>query len=339
MSLSPDHSAAAILCCAENAADLFSSDAGTSISDLGSSDPIHSPPSDESAVDRLIGPETHHMPHPDQLRSIDLTARQDSINWILKVHAHYHFRPVTAFLSVNYFDRFLSSHSLPASGWPFQLLSVACVSLAAKMEELYVPLLIDLQVSEPRFVFEPQTVQRMELRVMAGLGWRLRSVTPFDYLDYFISCSGSEPEVFARLLSASTDLILKTIRVIDFLGFRPSTIAAAAVICATGKSLDFSEPFYERLNKEMVRSCHQLMEEYLIDTCPSATLIKDRIVESYAPPSPAGVLDAAACGSCASVSVSGSGLGSGSGSASGSREDEPPNKRLRSSATHVQQDQ
>lgn len=31
----------------------------------------------------------------------------------MQVHAYYRFRPVTALLSVNYFDRFLSSHSLP----------------------------------------------------------------------------------------------------------------------------------------------------------------------------------------------------------------------------------
>jgi hypothetical protein len=31
-------------------------------------------------------------------------------------------------------------------GWPWQLLSVACLSLAAKMEEPLVPSLLDLQV-------------------------------------------------------------------------------------------------------------------------------------------------------------------------------------------------
>ena len=32
------------------------------------------------------------------------------------------------------------------SGWPLQLLSVTCLSLAAKMEEPLVPSLLDLQV-------------------------------------------------------------------------------------------------------------------------------------------------------------------------------------------------
>ncbi|GMQ01156.1 hypothetical protein CsSME_00047894 [Camellia sinensis var. sinensis] len=318
MSQSPDHSASSLYC-PENACDL----------DTGISDPQpsgHSPPPDESIIVRLIESEPHHIPHSDYLRrcrhrSIDLAARQDSINWILRVHAHYRFRPVTAYLTVNYFDRLLSSHSLPeANGWPLQLLSVACLSLAAKMEEPYVPLLLDLQVFEPKFVFEPKTIQRMELWVMANLNWRLRSVTPFDYLEYFVSNlppSLSIPSV----LSTSSDLILNTIRVVDFLGFRPSTIAAAAVISAAGDGAGLPETFYERANREMVRSCHQLMVEYLIDTCQT----------SEPPLSPAGVIEAAGCRSCDTRSEVKVGLES--------NQAEPDNKRLRSSASDVQQQQ
>ncbi|XP_022749144.1 cyclin-D4-1-like [Durio zibethinus] len=292
-------------------------------------------PSDENTISKLIDLEPHHMPSSDyfrrcQDRSIDVISRQDSINWILKVHASYNFSPVTAFLSVNYFDRFLSSHCLPqANGWPFQLLSVACLSLAAKMVEPQVPLLLELQLFEPRFVFEPKTIQRMELRVMAILNWRLRSVTPFDYLHPFIrelsSCSTLLPDSFSSVISASSDLILSTTRVIDFLRFAPSTMAAAAVLCAAGKSFDFPAGdafFHDSVNKEMVRSCHQLMDEYLIDTC----LNEVGFEQPPAPPSPVGVLDAAACGSCDTRSEN---LSSSS--------QEPPSKRLRSTAPDVQQ--
>ncbi|XP_052881478.1 cyclin-D1-1-like isoform X1 [Gossypium arboreum] len=326
------------------------------------------PNPDENAISRLIDSESHHMPLPDYLRRcqdryVDVISRQDSINWMLKVHAHYHFSPVTAFLSVNYFDRYLSSYSLPqANGWPFQLLSVACLSLAAKMEEPQVPLLLDLQVFEPRFVFEPKTIQRMELRVMAALNWRLCSVTPFDYLHYFISklpsCSTRLPDSFSSIVAASSDLILNTTRgntsnlykrksrfllkfvkllflvftVLDFLRFAPSTMAAAALLCATGDSLECPACdvfFHESVNREMVRSCHQLMDEYLVDTCPSTRFKELRVEQpSTAPPSPVGVLDAAACSSCDTRSeIPGS----------SSSQEEPPPKRLRSSDPDVQQ--
>jgi cyclin D1/2/4, plant len=46
-----------------------------------------------------------------------------------------------------------------------------------------------------------------------------------------------------------------------------------------------------------VSGCRQLMEAHLLATCPSAGVPKRREV-SLPPPSPIGVLDAAACGSC-----------------------------------------
>ncbi|KAF7127253.1 hypothetical protein RHSIM_Rhsim11G0151800 [Rhododendron simsii] len=237
-----------------------------------------SPPPDEGTVNRLIESEHRHMPRPDFLRSIDLTSRQDSINWILKKKAN---------------------------GWPFQLLAVACLSLAAKMEERYVPLLLDLQIFEPKFLFESQMVQRMELLVVANLNWRLRSVTPFDYIDYFVSKlsrSGSESDFTSPVIAVSSDLILNSIRVIDFSGFPPSIVAAAAVVAAARESADLPETFYERVNKEMVRSCLQLMEVYLMDTCPSVGHKDRNISEPPPPPSPDGVLDAAACVSCDTLS-------------------------------------
>lgn len=97
--------------------------------------------------------------------------------------------------------------------WKFQLLSVACFSLAVKMEEPEVPLLLDLQVSEPRFVFEPKSIQRMELWVMKKLNWRLRSITPFDFLHYFIfKLPHSSSFNHHCFLWKCSDLVLKTIR-------------------------------------------------------------------------------------------------------------------------------
>ncbi|KAL0384306.1 UNVERIFIED_CONTAM: Cyclin-D1-1 [Sesamum radiatum] len=272
-------------------------------------------PSDESSfIARLLESEPHHMPHPDYLRfcqnrSSHFTARQDSINSILK-----------------------------ETGWPFQLLSLTCLSLAAKMEELYVPLLLDLQMLETTYVFEPKTIQRMELLVMATLKWRLRSVTPFDYLHYFISMlpsSASKPDSSSTVQSIASEIILNTTRVIDFLGFPASVIAAAAVISAAGQGVNVPTPFDDRVDREMVRSCHQLMEEYLLDTCPSDGL-KVMSIEPLAPPSPIGVLDAAACASCDTHSenpASVPGPGSGAGEA------EPEPKRQRLSTPDVQEPQ
>lgn len=44
--------------------------------------------------------------------------------------------------------------------------------------------------------------------------------------------------------------------------------------------------------------CRQLMVACLLDTCPSAVFPKHSEVSVSLPPSPIGILDAAACGSC-----------------------------------------
>nr|XP_043624426.1 cyclin-D4-1-like isoform X2 [Erigeron canadensis] len=244
-------------------------------------------------IDSLIATELRHSPPHDYLTRCHhhLTHRQDSINWILNAHSQHVFQPITALLSVNYFDRFLSAS--PASlewknGWGYQLLSVACLSIAAKLEEVQVPFLSDLQVSEPRFVFESKTIQRMELCVLSELNWTLRSITPFDFLHYFISIL---PTSFCpnhiHFQSKCSDIIIKTTR------------AAAAVISAAGEGVEVPESYYETVKKESVRSCHQLMDEYLVDTCPSADVSKKSWRTDNEPPaSPDGVLDAATCGSC-----------------------------------------
>lgn len=94
-----------------------------------------------------------------------------------------------------------------------QLLSVACVSVAAKMEETGVPSLLDLQTldSGSQFLFEPRTVRRMELLLMSALQWRVQGITPFDFLPFFTSSCAFD------LLPRASALIVSTQRG-NFLG-------------------------------------------------------------------------------------------------------------------------
>ncbi|KAL5709135.1 hypothetical protein ACHQM5_019856 [Ranunculus cassubicifolius] len=40
---------------------------------------------------------------------------------------------------------------------------------------------------EDQFIFDSQTIQRMELLILGALEWRLRSITPFSFLHFFMS--------------------------------------------------------------------------------------------------------------------------------------------------------
>ncbi|EOX91720.1 Cyclin d1,1, putative isoform 2 [Theobroma cacao] len=224
-----------------------------------------------------------------------VTARQGALQWILKVHSFYRFRPETAYLSINYLDRFLSARALPGKGWPMQLLSVACVSLAAKMEETTVPFLLDLQILKPRFLFKPKTVQRMELLVMNALKWRLRTITPFDFVHYFISgiscIHKTQQNSLSHVFSCASDLIIDTCKAaIDSLDYPPSAIAAAVALWLTDHRVDNQSLgfLHNRVNKEIVKKIYNTIQRKI----SGLPRINHKKLESL-PPSPTGVLDAA----------------------------------------------
>ncbi|XP_066399368.1 cyclin-D2-1-like isoform X1 [Miscanthus floridulus] len=266
--------------CAEDAAAAFVFDAAGDGGGGGDDDDdgCCSTVEEESAasIAELIGGEAQYSPRPDypdrlRSRSIDPAVRAESVAWILKVQEYYGFVPLTAYLAVNYMDRFLSLHRLPQQedGWAMQLLAVTCLSLAAKMEETLVPSLLDLQVEgTSRYDFDPGTVGRMELIVLTALNWRLRSVTPFTFIDFF-ACKVDPGGRHTRcLIARATQVILAAMHDIEFLDHCPSSMAAAAVLCATGEtpSLESVSPgaavsWCIGLAEEGISSCYRLMRQ------------------------------------------------------------------------------
>ncbi|XP_021651370.1 cyclin-D1-1 isoform X1 [Hevea brasiliensis] len=190
-----------------------------------------------------------------------------------QVQAYYRFQPLTAYLSVNYLDRFLYSRPLPqANGWPMHLLSVACLSVAAKMEEALVPSLLDLQFEGAKYIFEPRTIRRMELLVLSVLDWRLRSITPFSFLGFFACKIDSTGTYIGFLISRATEIILSNMKEASFLEYWPSSIAAAAILCAANEIPNLSlfnpehaESWCDGLSKENIISCYRLMQDLVLD--------------------------------------------------------------------------
>ncbi|WZZ68569.1 hypothetical protein YC2023_079939 [Brassica napus] len=237
-----------------------------------SSEEVESWPDDSIAS--CIEDERHFVPGLDYLsrfhsQSLDASAREES------VQAFYSFQPLTAYLAVNYMDRFLYARRLPeTSGWPMQLLAVACLSLAAKMEEVVVPSLFDFQVEGVKYIFEAKTIQRMELLVLDVLDWRLRSVTPFSFLSFFAYKIDPLGTSLGFFRSHATEIILSNIKEASFLEYRPSSIAAAAILCVANElpSLssaanlhDSPETWCNGLSKEKIVRCYKLMKAMAIE--------------------------------------------------------------------------
>ncbi|KAG6786487.1 hypothetical protein POTOM_008091 [Populus tomentosa] len=140
------------------------------------------------------------------------TARCEVVEWILKVNVHYSFSAVTAILAVNYLDRFLLSvHLEKDKPWMAQLAAVACLSLAAKVEETQVPLLLDFQVEESKYVFETKTIQRMEILVLSTLKWKMNPITPISFLDYITRRLGLKDYLRLEFLKRSERILLSVV--------------------------------------------------------------------------------------------------------------------------------
>lgn len=82
---------------------------------------------------------------------------------------------------------------------------MACLSIAAKIEERKVPPLSEFPVGD--YEFENNVIQRMELLVLSTLGWKMSSVTPFAYLPYLVKKLCDEPKTKELTLRA-VELIL-----------------------------------------------------------------------------------------------------------------------------------
>lgn len=87
---------------------------------------------------------------------------------------------------------------------------MACLSLAAKMEEIRVPALSEFCVED--YNFESKVIRKMELLVLNSLGWKMGSYTPFNFIKFFaknLCDNNSLPQTgFSRIV----DFIISAMR-------------------------------------------------------------------------------------------------------------------------------
>lgn len=158
-------------------------------------------------------------------------ARRGAVEWMLKVNAHHSFSALTAVLAVNYLDRFLLR--CPCQGgkpWMTQLAAVACLSLAAKVEETQVPLLLDLQVEESRYIFDAKTIQRMEILVLSTLQWKMNPITPFSFLDSITMRLGLKDNLCWDFLNRCERILLSVLSDSRFMSYLPSVMSLATML-------------------------------------------------------------------------------------------------------------
>ncbi|XP_028764149.1 cyclin-D3-3 [Neltuma alba] len=198
-------------------------------------------------------------------------AREDAVRWISKVCAHYGFSTLTTVLSVNYFDRFVMSLTFQKDKpWMTQLAAVACLALAAKVEEIRVPLLLDLQVEQSKYLFEAKTIQRMELLVLSTLNWRMNPVTPISFFELIVRMLGLKSRLHWEFLFRCQRALLCLILDSRPMSYRPSTLAVAIMIHVISEvePLNAMEHRHQlmlllKINEEQVNECYKLILKLL----------------------------------------------------------------------------
>ncbi|KAK4777390.1 hypothetical protein SAY87_017577 [Trapa incisa] len=225
-----------------------------------------------SDVTSLFRVESDHMLSETYVKSLrvgdfDFIIRKGTVSSISQLCCR--FDPFSLYLAVNYLDRFLSSQRLQKpKPWVLHLLATSCVSLAAKMQktESCMPC---LQLEEG-FIFDAQTIQRMEMLILGALKWRMRSITPFSFLPFFLSLFKLEedPESRQALKARASEIILKAQNDVKLIEFRPSEIAASALLSASHDLLPLLFSSFRRaildcslVNKEGVWSCYGAIQE------------------------------------------------------------------------------
>ncbi|KAL8130929.1 cyclin-D3-3-like [Apium graveolens] len=223
-------------------------------------------------------------------------SRRDAVEWMLRVVRHYSFSSLTAVLAVNNLDRFMFKVEFQREKlWMIQLVSVSCLSLAAKMEEVHVPLLIDLQVEEPPYIFEAKTIQRMEVLVLSTLEWKMNPVTPVSFLDYITRRLGLNSHICWEFLRGCDSLLLSVIADCKFMCYLPSVIATATMLLVISSVKPCIGPDYQtellgilRIDKRRLEDCSKLIQE-LISQGYGNNINKRKFVSL--PGSPRGVMD------------------------------------------------
>ncbi|KAM1106368.1 hypothetical protein ACFX13_003292 [Malus domestica] len=253
--------------------------------------------------------QTHFAKHLESLgkeESLISMARREAVLWMLKVNSHYGFTALTAILAVNYFDRFISSlHFQGDKPWMVKLVAVTCLSLAAKVEETQVPLLLDLQVEDTKYFFEAKTIQRMEILVLSTLQWRMHPVTPLSFVDHILRRLGLKTHLHWVFLKRCERLLLSVVADSRFVGYLPSVLATATMMCVIDQVEPWNAIEYQnqllgvlKISKEKVNDCYSQILDYdyacsnTTTIATAATAATDKRKHDQIPGSPSGVIDA-----------------------------------------------
>ncbi|EDO32608.1 predicted protein, partial [Nematostella vectensis] len=152
-------------------------------------------------------------------------ARAVLIDWLIEVHLFYNFPQDCLYLIVALVDRYMSLRTVPVAH--FQLLGMACLLVACKYEDRFVPTREEL-VAMADQAFDQSELMHMETRLLTCLEFDLAQPLPTFFLRPIARASAIDLETYVVskfiMEAAMLDAIMVT--------FKPSIIAATAFFMA-----------------------------------------------------------------------------------------------------------
>ncbi|KAL6135328.1 hypothetical protein ACLB2K_067556 [Fragaria x ananassa] len=249
------------------------------------------------SVTSLFSIESDHMPSENYFQTLqagdfDISIRREAIASISQLCCNSD--KFLSYLAVNYLDRFLSCQEKlfqQPKPWIIKLLAISCVSLAAKMKKTDFSIL-DFQ-SDGGIIFDTRTIERMEFLILGALKWRMRSITPFSFILFFISLFKLEdPPLRQALKARATQIIFKAQNDMKLLVFKPSIIAASGLLFASHELFPMQSPCFKKalsncsfVNKVTLLQCYNCMQDSVVDEYDS---VLEMVSSSV---TPANVLD------------------------------------------------
>ncbi|KAG8362667.1 hypothetical protein BUALT_BualtUnG0052900 [Buddleja alternifolia] len=215
--------------------------------------------------------ETDHMPSKAYLHTLNpadsnFSIRREIVSFIHRFSRN--FDPFSSYLAINYVDRFLSTHIISdGKPWILKVVAISCISLAFKMRKTEFSV-SDFQ-DDGGFILDSVTMERMEMLILGALKWRMRSINPFSFINFFISFFEYKGQISSTqaLKDKATEIIFKAQNDIKLLEFNPSVISASALLFAVCEKSPLQLPCFrdaisscEYVNKGNLLKCYNLMQ-------------------------------------------------------------------------------
>jgi hypothetical protein len=165
-------------------------------------------------------PQTHTRPQPYMHKQTVLSATMRAIlvDWLVEVHMKFRLVTETLYLCVNIIDRYLSL---------VDVVGVTALFIAAKYEEIYPPEVRDCVYITDRG-FTRQEVLNMENEILTKLYFKISVPTGHPFMKRFLFITNA-----TKTMNYSANYYMeRVLQEHEFLTFRPSMVAAAAVCLA-----------------------------------------------------------------------------------------------------------